>query len=519
MINCGSTAILLTPIENIDNTPLKVEALTEAEEAMWSHLDLQLDTVPGMSINRAYNEIINHKKGETVTVAVIDSGIDIDHEDLQGSVWVNVDEIPGNNKDDDGNGYIDDIHGWNFLGDGYYEQYEFVRILVNEGIDNPDYRRAQEEYERKFRKYTVYKNYYEELLAQIDHSDETIKKHFKKSEYTKEDLKNIESNDENLQKHRAFLESFFDDDITTVDELRDALKHDLVSFNEHLDFHLNKQFNGRKTGDDPNDFSQRIYGNGNVKPSSSEESHGTHVAGIIAAVRNNDKGGNGVANNVKIMALRAVPNGDEYDKDVALAIRYAADNGATVINMSFGKYYSPHFEKVHKAIVYAAQKDVLIVSGAGNESIDLDESINYPNDYLQDMEISNNFISVGATNSKYGSGVVAKYSNYGKTKVDVFAPGSNILSTYPNNTYKSINGTSMASPAVAGLAALLRSYYPTLTASQVKDIILESGLRLTKKVTVPGDPSVVVPFGELSKSSRLINVYNAMVMASQSLNK
>ena len=203
------------------------------------------------------------------------------------------------------------------------------------------------------------------------------------------------------------------------------------------------------------------------------------------------------------------------NKDVALAIRYAADNGAKIINMSFGKYYSPHSDWVKEAIIYAETKDVLLVHGAGNESINLDNKPNYPTDQENGVEYANNFISVGATEQKYGSGLVASYSNYGKNTVDVFAPGSNIYSTYPNNTYKAEGGTSMAAPGVAGVAALIRSLYPKLTASQVKQVIMDSGLPLKAKVTVGENSNEVKPFGELSRSSKLVNAFNALIMASK----
>ncbi len=517
--NCGSAIILSTPIENIDKTPLKIIPLTETEEKAWSHMDLVKDTVPGMSVNRAYGEIIKNKKGQTVIVAVIDSGIDIDHEDLQASIWVNEDEIPNNNKDDDNNGYIDDVHGWNFLGETYHEQFEYVRLLVGGNTADPNYERARREFNKEYRKNLAYKSYYEEIIKDINKSDKVIADYLDISDYTMDDLSKIESEDENLLQHVSHMESLLGDDIKTVNELREIINHGLDQFNEHLDFHLNKSFVGRKTGDNPDDISQTSYGNANVKPTSKEESHGTHVAGIIAATRNNGKGANGVSNNVRIMSLRAVPDGDEYDKDIALAIRYAADNGAKIINMSFGKYYSPHKEWVHDAIVYAAQKDVLIVSGAGNEKLDLDKAVNYPNDHLNRVEIADNYITVGATGPKYGSGIISNFSNYGKTTVDVFAPGTKIHSTFPENTYKSINGTSMASPAVAGIAALIRSYNPNLSAPQVKEIIMLSGLAITSKVMVPGDSSRIVPFGDLSRSSKLVNAYNALIMAAQVLNK
>ena len=223
---------------------------------------------------------------------------------------------------------------------------------------------------------------------------------------------------------------------------------------------------------------------------------------------------NGVANNVRIMSLRAVPNGDEYDKDIALAIRYAVDNGAKIINTSFGKAFSTHPEWVRDAIKYAASKDVLIVNAAGNSKKDLDNDIIYPNDQVKTgAEISDNFITIGALSYAYGSDMIAVFSNYGQTNVDVFAPGVKIWSTVPNNSYKFLQGTSKATPGVAGIAAMIRSYYPKLKAPQVKKILMDSGLPTKTPVVVGGDPTNVKSFSELSKSGKIANLYNALIMA------
>lgn len=264
---------------------------------------------------------------------------------------------------------------------------------------------------------------------------------------------------------------------------------------DQVNYHLNLEFDGRKlTGDNPDDINDRNYGNNNViGPDKKQADHGTHVSGIIAQVRHNNLGGDGVANNVEIMALRAVPNGDEYDKDIALAIRYAADNGAKVINGSFGKGFSPHKEWVYDAIKYAASKDVLIVHAAGNDGANIDIEENFPDDQINGKEISDNFISIGALNFEYGVGMIAVFSNYGKQNVDIFSPGVEIYATTPNNTYRYEQGTSMASPNVAGVAALIRSYYPDLTAFQVKKILMDSGVSIEKEVNVPGEQATKLP--------------------------
>ncbi|WP_242158016.1 S8 family peptidase [Aestuariivivens sediminis] len=516
---CGSTPLVIsTPIENIDSSPLKVSELTEDEKHHWGHLDLAKDTVPGMSVDKAYAEIIKNKKGQSVIVGVIDSGIDINHEDLNDVIWTNEDEIPNNGKDDDNNGYIDDVHGWNFLGDGYNEQLEMVRILVSGDTDNPDYAAAQAEYEKEYQIWSERKVQYDQLYQQIKSADEILTKHFGKKDYTKKEVAAIKTEDEALNMAAQIANYMFSNGLDTMADALKEISDSLVSINDRINYNLNKDFEGRVNGDDPDDMSTKYYGNGNVKPVKKSESHGTHVAGIIAAERNNGLGDNGVANNVKLMCIRTVPNGDEYDKDVALAIRYAVDNGAKIINGSFGKSYSPHSDWVREAIAYAGKNDVLFVHAAGNDSKNVDVEPNFPDDNVNGVEVSDNYIRVGALTPKYGSNMVGSFSNYGKNNVDVFAPGASVYSTTPENEYHTKDGTSMAAPGVTGIAALIRSYFPTLTAPQVKKILMDSGLPLKTKVIVGGDSSNIKPFSELSKSGRIVNAYNALIMASRIVN-
>ena len=335
---CGTSRLVSTPIENIDNTPIKFTELTETEEKVWGHLDFISDTIPGMSINKAYDELIKNKKGTKVIVAVIDSGVDIDHEDLDDVIWTNKGEIPNNNKDDDNNGYVDDVHGWNFLGEAYQEQLEYVRLLASGNKNHPRYAEAEAEYQKKLAEYTNFKSFYSQAIPFFEESHKTLSDYFKKPNYSEVEVNAIKTEDKALQQSIYAVKVLaFDNDFETVPEAIEVFKDNLKSINEMLDYGLNKNFNGRKVvGDNPNDINDRNYGNGNVRPRDKGESHGTHVAGIIASERNNGKGVNGVAANVLIMPIRAVSNGDEYDKDIALAIRYAADNGAKIINMSFG---------------------------------------------------------------------------------------------------------------------------------------------------------------------------------------
>lgn len=532
---CDTPSALITvPVENVDSNPLKVSALTETEKQSWSAADLKMDTIPGMSVTRTYKEILPGKSGQQVIVAVIDSGIDITHEDLQGRIWNNPKEIAGNGKDDDKNGYVDDIHGWNFLGKVEAEQLEFVRIIKrydtqfagktlatipeNQKDIFLQYQKAIGEYDDKVEGTKRQKLQYEQIANQLEISHPAVVKALGKEAYTRADLGTISNPSEVMQNHIGFLTQMFQ----YTDNIPDFIKN----INEGIDFFSNQlEANYSKTadfrkvlGDDPYDITDTDYGNNNVYgPNPDGARHGTHVAGIIAATRDNGKGMNGVANgNIKIMALRAVPDGDEYDKDIALAIRYAVDNGAQVINTSFGKYYAQNPEWVYDAIKYAAKKDVLIVNAAGNEGLSLDDPANtvYPNDQLDNTtEMADTFLTVGALAPKYGSALLANFSNYGKSNVDVFAPGVDIYSTTPENTYEYLGGTSMASPNTAGVAAMLRSYYPRLTAVQVKDIIMKSGLTTNTSVILGGDAEKTAHFNEVSKSGEMVNMYNAFKLA------
>ncbi len=535
---CGTPAIIATPIANIDAIALKNIALTDEQLKQWNALDLIQDTIPGMSVNRAYTEVINTKKGTSVIVAVIDSGIDIEHEDLDDVIWTNTKEIKGNNKDDDNNGYIDDVHGWNFLGDAEKENLEYVRIVKklkskytgktiatvadSDKEEYQNYIEAKAEFEKKSQEAIANKTRYEQIYQQASASHKTMSTALGKEDYTQTELLAVKADTEEMQQHVALLSQMFGflERGELIPDLLTNLKEGIDHFTDQLNYHINLEFDGRSVvGDNVDDIKDTTYGNGNVmgpNPKKDGILHGTHVAGIIAAERNNGKGMNGIAKNVKIMAIRAVPDGDEYDKDIALAIRYAVDNGAKVINTSFGKYYTTHPEWVFEAIKYAADKDVLIVNAAGNEGINLDQKMVYPNDQTNTTpEVSNNFITIGALNYEYGSNLVADFSNYGKENVDAFAPGVQIWATVPSNKYKYLQGTSMAAPGVSGVAALIRSYYPKLKAAQVKQILMDSGIGVTASVVTGGEATHIEKFSQLSKSGKMVNLYNALILASK----
>ena len=515
LTGCGTTKVAMY---NLDTLPVKKEKISDEQLQRWSHLDIITDTIPGMSVDKAYAELLKDKKGTKVIVAIVDSGVDIEHPDLAAAIWTNPKEIAGNGIDDDNNGFIDDIHGWNFLGDITKEYLEYERIAADKSLtDDATYKEAKALVDEKVEEAGKGRAQLETMMMAVNSSDEIIKKELKKDVYTVADLETITSTDAKIVQSKQTMKQMLSFGLPVAD-LKVEIKKELEGLIETLNGEKVKKDYRKVLGDNPNDITDTKYGNNNViGPDKKEALHGTHVSGIVAQGRYNNIGGDGVAsNNVEIMAVRAVPDGDEYDKDIALAIRYAVDNGAKVINGSFGKSFSPHKQWVYDAIKYAEKKDVLIVHAAGNDSKDIDIENNFPNDSDdKKTEFADNLITIGALNFEYGEKMVASFSNYGIINVDVFAPGVQIYATTPENTYQYLAGTSMASPNVAGVAALIRSYYPNLSASQVKHILMDSGTKINSMVQVGRKKGNLKPFSSLSKSGRIVNAYTALQMAAK----
>lgn len=523
LVACGGTSkIASLPIETLEgkNIPTQVENPSKDELKTWPHRDLLTTGYPGISLAEAY-KALKGRKAQTVIVGVVDSGVDINHEDLKSIIWTNPKEIPNNGIDDDKNGYVDDVHGWNFLGEINQDNLEYVRILKKGNTSDPDYKRAEEKYDKEFKDANEKIELYSQIKERIAQSDALIQKHLGKKEYTEEDLDKIDASSLQLLGAVRGMKYLLSNGVSvkeTLEELSEGIKH----YEDRLKYGLNKEFNPRKVlNDNPDDITDKIYGNNNViGPTAEGALHGTHVAGIIAAVRHNNIGIDGVADHVRIMPVRTVPDGDEYDKDVALALRYAIDNGAKVINTSFGKEFSPHKEWVYDALKYAAEKDVLIVNAAGNDTKNVDVQLTFPDDNINGKEFTDTMITIGALNYEYNENLVASFSNYGKNNVDLFSPGVQIYATVPENKYKFLDGTSMAAPEVAGVAALIRAYFPKLKAREVKQILMESGLTPTVKEVLVGGrgeegEAKRMFFSELSKSGKIVNAYNAIILAAQ----
>jgi cell wall-associated protease len=515
----------------------------------WFLRDPAIDKVQGISTEKTYTNLLQGKPSKKVRVAVIDSGIDIDHEDLKDIIWKNEGEIAGNGIDDDKNGYIDDIHGWNFIGgkdgsvsaDTYEVTREYIRLKpLYDSMDEKkikkknraeyelwkvvkaDYEKDLQSNKEQFDLFNQQYNLYINAYSTLNYCDSIVSKNLGVSSVSKSSLSSVNTtNDTVLFAKETLLKVLenIEGDIHVNEFLAELklylseLKEGVDHFQAAVEYGYNPDYNSRLiVGDNPNDPYEKNYGNHDVK--GGDAKHGTHVAGIIGANRKNDIGIKGIADNVEIMAIRVVPpNGDERDKDIANGIIYAVDNGAQIINMSFGKDYSPQKEIVDKAVRYAEQKGVILMHAAGNEGENLDTTSQFPTRNYKNKKIARTWMEIGASSWGTDSSLVASFSNYGRKSVDLFAPGVEIYSTTPNNEYEDLQGTSMACPIATGVAALLWSYFPDLTAEQLIGILNQSSRKFDGlKVTQPGSGKEVL-FSQLSITGGMVNAYEAVKLA------
>jgi len=509
----------------------------------WHHGDLDSNGVYGTSTERAYKELlkINPPK-KKIIVAVIDSGIDTAHEDLKPVLWVNKKEIPNNGIDDDKNGYKDDVHGWNFIGgrDGRNvgkDSYEGARLYyrlkkvfgtdtVNEkSLDEEKatqyklYKKVAAQLENQAKEASMYVMILKDIVAKIPAADSLLRTAMSTTSYTGDELQNFKSNDAQVSKAKSTMLGLFQ-------QTRQMESSNVVLIGELMQFYegekskidaLEKEpphYRDDIVKDNYGDLNDRFYGNNDVM--GTDASHGTHVAGIIGAVRGNDKGIDGIANHVQIMPIRAVPDGDEHDKDIANAIRYAVDNGALIINMSFGKSFSPEKKWVDEAVQYAESKGVLLVHAAGNDAKNIDTDDNFPSRNFNNdtLKVFSNWITVGASGATANE-IAAPFSNFGKREVNLFAPGVKIYSTIPGgNAYGEKDGTSMAAPVVSGIAALLLSYHPDISAKQLIEILEQSSKKINTTFPKPGAQEKIT-LSDLSITGAIVNTYDALKLASK----
>jgi subtilisin family serine protease len=495
----------------------------------WHYKDIDEDNIPGISLFQAL-EFAKEKglKQQKIIVAIIDSGVDTAHFDLKSKLWTNPGEIPGNGIDDDNNGYVDDIHGWNFIGgeDGenvngdrleltriyaqYRDEFEGKKSSEIPNDRKEDYKlwlevKEKQDKERKeYEKYVETFEYNEELMKA---ATEILNNYFDSEDYSLEDVKEINSSSNRVRSAKEIY-IFYTELGLSLSEISSTLK----DFQSTLDKKLNPDYTPRTiVGDNVFDINDSIYGNNDLQANS--PGHGTHVAGIVGADWSNDTGVYGVIHNVELMIIRVVPGGDERDKDVALGIKYAVKMGAKVINCSFGKDYSPEKEFVDDALKFADKNNVLIIKAAGNDALDIEKERHFPTKYYNDGGYMKNIITIGASTEYLNKSLIANFSNYSKNEVDLFAPGEEILSTYPKNNIKALSGTSMASPVAAGVAALVWSYYPNLSAADLKQILIESSFKPKQRVRHPDTKIFGKKFKKYSTTGGIINAYYAMKLA------
>ena len=516
------TGLILAPL--LSFSQVKNVSALDSTYLNWHLKDYELDGIPGTSVEKLYNTLLKDRQPKKkVIVAIIDSGVDIEHEDLQGKAWVNTDEIIGNAIDDDQNGFVDDVYGWNFLGNRageniMHENFEMTRILREQKEGDSLYAIAQKMYNKELKKQQKEQMMIEQFENVFNTARFIIQQETGITPDSQEQLDSVTSNNQRVLAAKQFLSERY-----KMGFKKEVLQEYKEHLDDYFDYYLNKDFTIRKVvGDDPADISDTQYGNSEVI--GPRANHGTSVAGVIAANRNNALGINGIADSVSIMTLRTVPNGDERDKDIALSIRYAVDNGADIINMSFGKDISPYKKFVDEAVRYAEENDVLLIHAAGNDGNNSDEVPNFPSDtYLNGKQI-NNWMSIAASTSTLDENIVASFSNYGQKHVDILSPGANIISLDSSSTYSMNDGTSLAAPIVTGVASLILSYFPKLSAKDLKAILMESAYMVDKpkKVLVPTsseEKAKKEKIKNLFVTPGIVNAYNAFLLAEKRYEK
>lgn len=504
---------------------ISLSAQTPAED--WHLKSYQTKELAGIGLYEA-TDLIKDRSSQEVIVAVIDAGVDIHHPDLVDQLWVNDDEIPNNGIDDDKNGYIDDVYGWNFIGgkdsNVGYDNFELTRqyVILNDKYElaYPENVTDQAEYNRykkirqDFLKERSESKMYYELFSQVKSGTDALEGKYG-SDASLATLEAHRSANRNEEMAKLFIVHDIKNnpEVNSFAQAQKSIEEAYDQYHYFYHYGYNPRFDPRDVvGDDYTDPYEKNYGNNQVYYGEKFSDHGTHVAGIIAANSNNDFGAKGICPTARIMSIRVVPEGDERDKDVANGIIYAVDNGAKIINMSFGKGYAHNTEVVKKAIEYAVSKNVLLVHAAGNEAANLDETDNFPNDF--DDTFSKAWIEVGASSWKKKPKMLAEFSNYGATEVDLFAPGVDIFSTTPEDHYDAYDGTSMASPVVAGAAAYVWSYYPDLTAEQLRQVLIQSAVKIKGRQRIPGKRKKKCP-SKLSVTGSMVNLPAALKLAEE----
>ena len=524
LIGCAKK---VTPYIYEENRPRKIQVITENQKKNWQYLDIKKDTILGTSLLNAYKEIIKSKRGADIIIAVLDTEFDIEHEGIRNNIWFNKKEIQDNGIDDDRNGYVDDINGWNFVANEKGESiinssYECTRILrffknnpVNNSKDSLLLDKAtklQDEINKTFLAQKGSVDYYKSVFPRCY---KTIRQFFPNGNYTKKQIDSLFQFYQKKGDKILYNELYFLNELKKVDVDSTWVSNTINSFDYDSQTIYNDNYNEKSiTKDDEFNVSDSVYGSGNVSKFAKKTWHGTQILGLVNSCLIDNK-----HNKVKIMPIvLSGIEGEDNNKDILISFKYAISNGAKVINISSGKHLSLHPEWLKEALLYAEKKDVLVITSAGNSSKNIDIEHRYLLDYDEKTgkEFCNNLIKVGGTSYNIGKNLPMQSSNYGQNSVDIFAPSEDIYVPDATLGYTFNSGTSLACAITSGIAGLIRSYYPNLSASQVKEIILKSGISYDLKVQVPGEEEgVLKPFSEMSKSGKVVNAYNALLMAKE----
>lgn len=535
----------------------------------WFNCSFDKDGIYGAEVNKAYDFLKDKKIKKRPVVAIIGTGLDIEHEDLKDAIWKNPKEKKINGKDNDKNGYIDDIHGWNFLGgkDGTVMEKtmeegdrEFIR-LFDKGYgkyfyDGENFYQMINDKKTKVPapdNMNEYRYYVNRVLSesriagsyggyQLSYLIRDYGKHFDRmmrAKYPNQELTQKEFGicyDPKAAKRDSLSEvafmiyimGFTVSQTDSWDVVHNAIKSgdQITMAKEEYEKAMQQYGNdGRKeiVGDNYLDLNDYKYGNNVLL--TSDAFAGTMLGGIIAANRENDWGMNGIMDKAELMTLRVKANeGEPYLKDVVLAIRYAVDNHADIIMLPQQATLYPDNQKkwVDEALKYAESKGVLVVVPTREYSVDMAKMEFYPNRWMTgEKELTN--LMIVASSDKNGNPSMS--SNYGAKEVDLFAPGTDVYSSYTGDTYQKASGAGLAAAATVGVAALIKAYYPELSGSQIRNLLIKSvtsradaevekGIRVKDRVTQD-----LFLFGDLCLSKGILNAYNAVIAADKMSNQ
>ncbi|MCE2732501.1 MAG: S8 family serine peptidase [Flammeovirgaceae bacterium] len=495
----------------------------------WWLSDTETDGVAGVGFYKILKNLKPNTFSGKMIIAVLDTGTDTSHHTINPYLYVNTKEITGNGKDDDNNGYIDDRHGWNFLGGPtgnlIHDTPEVVReyVRLSKKSKNPSnslsnkewayFREVSEKYERdkngnkkKLEEYRQAHVQYQQITGTLNTCKRILERELSGKNLSYRGIKELMPKTDSAQFAKAVLMQIMEATDTTllIQETQNELKQaeeDLGNLVRDYSIAVSlydTTWRPRQIIGDTENNEEKFYGNADVRDPTG---HGTSVAGIMALLLQKlNEQGHRVP--IKILPVRIVPSaGDERDKDIANGIVYAVNQGAKIINLSFGKYYSPYPEVVQQAILYGTEKDVLFVHAAGNEGINIDSRSHFPLPPKQNLETA--WIEVGASGPTLNETLAASFSNYGKKTVDLYAPGVDLYCPTLQNKFGYSQGTSLAAPVVSICAALLWSYNTKFKALDVKDKLISNTKKYKTQVYIP-KLKKHVPFNELSKSGGIL---------------